>query len=170
MKEKITTFINGLIVYDYILFGGVFIIFIALIIISKILRKRIGLAIFLVLLSFSILFLGPSAGYIVMHKYLYKNSIKILSQKQLHFTDAIVLKGELINNSKFDFKSCKITVDVHKSSKNRVKNFLYQFKTLKKVSMLKYDIKKDSSINFKMFIEPFTYKKSYNLSIKANCK
>ncbi len=170
MKEKITTFLDGLIKYDYILFGSTFTLFILLIILALVLRKRIGLAIFLVLLSFSTLLIAPTLGYIKMHEYLFKNSLTVISEKKLEFMDAIVLKGSLTNESNIDFKSCKITAKIHKSSKNSLKDYIYKFKSIKKMTIIKENIVKESTITFKMIIEPFTYSKKYNISLGAKCK
>ena len=170
MKAKITAFIENLIMYDYILFVSAFVLFILFIVLGIILRKRIGLAIFLILLAFGILIITPTFGYVKMHEFLFKNSITLISQKKLEFTKAIVVKGNIINESKFDFKNCLITAKVHKLSKNKYKNYILQFKTIQKSSIIEEDILKDEERNFKLFIEPFTYSKDYNLTIGAKCK
>ncbi len=170
MKEKITAFINGFIIYDYILFGAVLTLFLLFIILSIVLRKRLGLSIFILLLSFVILFAGPTIGYKEMHKYLFKNSVTIISQKRLLFTPAIVVKGSLKNESKFNFKRCVITAHVHKVSKNVLKNYIYKFKNFKNMSIVEDNIAKGDVRLFKIIVEPFTYKRDYNLSIKASCK
>ena len=170
MKAKITAFIDSLILYDYILFGSVFVLFILFIILAIILRKKVFLAVFLFLFSFLLLILGPTLGYIKMHEYLFKNSTTLLSQKKLEFVEAIVVKGSLSNESKFDFSSCLITAKVHKSSKNSFKKYLYQFKSIKKMSILQEDIARGETINFKLIVEPFTYSKDYNISLGAKCK
>ncbi len=170
MKAKITAFIDSLILYDYILFGSVFVLFILFIILAIILRKKVFLAVFLFLFSFLLLILGPTLGYIKMHEYLFKNSTTLLSQKKLEFVEAIVVKGSLSNESKFDFSSCVITAKVHKSSKNNLKKYLYQFKSIKKMSILQEDIARGETINFKLIVEPFTYSKDYNISLGAKCK
>ena len=84
MKEKLTAFINGLITYDYILFGSVFGIFILFVIFAILLRKRLKFSIFVLLLSFLVFFVGPTIGYKEMHKYLFKNSITLISQKKIN--------------------------------------------------------------------------------------
>ena len=170
VKEKITAFINELITYDYILFGSVFVLFLLFIILAIVLRKKVALSIFLILLSFCILFLGPTLGYVKMHEYLFKNSTQLLSQKRLSFTPAIVVNGTLLNESKFDFTSCEITASVYKSSKNIIKKHIYPLKPLKKMSILEENILKGETRGFKIIVEPFTYKKDYNISIKASCK
>jgi len=170
MKEKITTFINGLITYDYILFGSVFGVFLLFLILAILARNKVGLSIFLILLSFIILALGPTLGYIKMHEYLFKNSTKLTSQKKLEFVKAVVVKGTLTNESERNFSSCKITAKAHKVSKNDLKNYIYQFRTLKRMSIIKENIQKGETINFKILIEPFTYSKNYNISLEAKCK
>ena len=170
MKEKITTFINGLITYDYILFASVFGLFLLFLILAIILRKKLVLSIFLFLLSFIILFVGPTVGYKEMYKYLFKNSVTLTSQKRLTFTPAIVIKGSLKNESNFDFYRCKVTASVHKVSKNSFKNYIYGFKTLKKMSIIEDNIAKGNTRIFKLIIEPFTYKRDYNISLKASCR
>ena len=170
MKGKITTFINELILYDYILFGSVFCLFILFIILSLLLRKKLVMSIFLALSAFAILFLGFTVVYVEMHKFLYENTTTLLSQKKLTFTKAIVVKGEIINNSKFNFKSCTITADAYKVTGNKMKDFLFEFKPIRSGSVVVTDILKGQKKEFKLFIEPFTYSKDYNISVKGRCK
>ena len=170
IKEKITVFINELVTYDYILFASVFALFLLFIILAIILRKKVALSIFLIIFSFLILTLGSTLGYIKMHEYLYKNSCELLSQKRLSFTPAIVVYGTITNESKFNFSSCKITASIYKSSKNIIKKYIYPLKPLKKMSILQENINKGETQEFKIIVEPFTYSKDYNISIKASCK
>ena len=170
MKTKILEFLHGLILYDYILFGSIFFIFILLIILAILFRKKVGFAIFLVLLAFAMFFVGPIVGYIELHKYLFKNSTKVIEQKKLQFAKAIVLKGSPLNESKFDFKLCKVTANVYKHSKNKYKNYIYRLKPIKKMSISLGNINRGENRKFKMIIEPFTYPKDYNISLEAKCK
>ncbi len=170
MKAKVTAFLDNLITYDYVLFSSAFTLFILFIILGLILRKKVALAIFFVILAFLILILVPSLGYSQMHKYLFKNTTSLTQQKRLQFTDAIVVRGDLINESKRNFKSCKITAKVHKVSKNKYKNYILKFKIIKRMSIIEKDISKGKTRNFKIIIEPFTYSKDYNITIGAKCK
>ncbi len=170
MANKITTFIEEMITYDYILFGGVFAVFILLIILVILLRKNTGIAILLFLLSFSIIILGPTLGYIKMHEYLFANTTTLTAQKKLTFTKAIVVHGTLKNESKFNFSTCKIKVSAYKVSGNDMKDYLFQFNPFKKMSILEHNISKGQTIEFKAILEPFTYSKDYNISLGASCK
>ncbi len=170
MKAKITAFIDSFIMYDYILFGASFGLFLLFIILTIVLRKRALLATLFGLLAFSILTMGPTLGYLKMHEYLFKNSTKLTSQKRLEFTNAIVVKGTLTNESESDFSSCEITANVHKLSKNPLKNYIYKFKTLQKMSIIEENIMKNQTIDFKIIVEPFTYSKDYNITLGAKCK
>ena len=170
MKAKITAFLNELILHDYILFGSVFALFILFIILGIVLRKKTALAILLILLSFTILLVGPTVGYVKMHEYLFKNSTELTSQKKLSFTEAVVVKGKVTNDSKRFFESCKITAKASKVSKNKLKNYLYSFKSFARMSIIEQDIAVGETREFKIIIEPFTYSKDFNVSIGANCK
>lgn len=170
MNTKVTAFIEGLITYDYLLFGGVFALFILFIILSILLRKKVFLAILFLLLAFTILILGPILGYIEMHKYLFKNSVTLLSQKKLSFSEAVVVKGVITNESERDFSSCKITAAAYKVSKNEYRNYLLKLKPFKKTSIVTSAIPKGAKEEFKLFVEPFTYTKDYNISLGADCR
>lgn len=170
MKEKITAFIDNLIIYDHILFASVFVVFLLLIILAVLLRTKVTLSIVLVLLSVLILFLGPTLGYVKMHQYLFKNSVNISSQKRLNFTKAVVVKGTLENESKNDFKNCKITASAYKVSGNSIKDYIYKLKPFKNMSITIDNISRNEIIDFKIIVEPFTYSKDYNISIGAKCK
>ena len=170
MKLKIQNFIDGLIPYDYILFGSVLALFVLFIVLAILLRKKITLAIFLVLLAFATFLLGPTLGYVAMHKFLFKNHTELISQKKLNFSQAVVVKGTITNDSNFDFKSCRITASAYKVTSNRYKNYIYKLKPFKKMSISEEDIKKGETREFKIIVEPFTYKRDYNISLGANCK
>jgi hypothetical protein len=171
MKQKIIAFIDGLILYDYILFGGVIALFILFLILAILLRRHVGLSVFIILLAFIILLLGPTLGYIQLHKFLYKNEIKITEIKKLKFTNALLIEGNLKNISKINFHTCNIKAGAYKVSGKKIPDMIYPFKPFKH-GYLKLDtiIKPDETKSFKLFIEPFNYKKDYNITIGANCR
>lgn len=166
----VTKFIKELIIYDYILFGSLLTLFIIFIILGIVFRRKTFLAIFLVLFAFIILVAGSTFGYMAMHQYLFKNQTTIISQKKLSFTKAVVVYGTLKNTSDRDFKSCKITASAYKVSGNKIKNYLFKFKPINKMSIVESDILKGHEREIKFIIEPFTYANDYNISLGANCK
>ncbi|PHQ89913.1 MAG: hypothetical protein COB42_05955 [Sulfurimonas sp.] len=170
MGAKLSSFIDNLIMYDYILFGSAFVLFILFISLGLVFRRKIALALFLILLGFSILFLTPTIAYKMMHAYLFKNTIILLEEKKLEYTDAIVVKGSLLNESKFHFSKCKITVHVHKVSRNKYRNYLMGFQTIKKMSIIQENISKGETKEFKLIVEPFRYSRDYNITLGAQCK
>ena len=170
IKEKIFAFVHNLLVYDYILFGVSFTLFLLFVILAILLRNRFGLALFSVLLGFTFLVAGPTVGYLELHKYLFKNSTKLISQKRLHFVDAIVVDAKITNESKFDFKECDVVATVYKSTSNRWKNYIYKIKPLTHALLVLHDIPKGTTKEFKLFVEPFRYSKEYNLTLGASCR
>lgn len=170
MKEKIAAFLQELILYDYILFGATFTLFLLFIILGIILRERLFLALFLIIFAFLLLILAPTLGYIQMHKALFSNSLEIISQKKLTFVEAVIVKGRLKNESKFDFSECKIKAQAYKVSTNPIKSLLYPLNPFQYATATISAIPKDTSKEFQIIIEPFTYQYEYNISIGAKCK
>ena len=170
LKLQLKEFINGLILYDYILFGAVLVLFVLFIVLAILLRRKLGVAIFLVLLAFATFLLGPTVGYVAMHKFLFKNETELISQKKLNFSEAVIVKGRVKNSSRFDFKLCKITAEAYRVTPNKYKNYIYKLKPFQKMSIVEKDIKKGEVRNFKIIVEPFTYKKDFNISLEASCK
>lgn len=171
MKHRIIDFIHHLLIYDYLLFGGIFILFLLLLILAIALRNKMGLAIFLVFIAFGVLTAGPVAGYIALHQYLFKNSIIIHEVKALEFTEALLIKGDINNTSKRPFKECTIHAGVYKVTHNRYIDQIYPFIPFKKGSLtITQPLVPGESEHFKLFVEPFRYDKDFNVTYKAECR
>jgi len=170
MKNKITSFLDGLITYDYILFGGILLLFILMIVFSILLRKKKKLSLFLAIFSFIFLMVMPFIGYKIMHNELFKNQTILVSQKKLEFTKAVVVYGKLTNLSDIDFRSCLITATIYKSNSNIIKNYIYKLKPLKKMSIIEKEIVIGNEIDFKIIVSPFTYLGGFNTTLEASCR
>lgn len=170
MKEVIIAFVKGLIPYDYALFGAIFILFLLFIVFALLFRRKLVVSLFFILLGFITLFVGPVVGYVELHNYLFKNSTKLLSQKRLKFSKAVVIYGSLTNESKKDFKECEITANIYAVTGNKYRNYLKKFKPFMKTSILEQDIMLSQTKKFQIIVEPFTHKGDYNISLGAECK
>jgi len=171
MKAKIIDFIHHLIIYDYFLFGGIFVLFILLLVLAIALRHKMALAVIFIILAFGVLTAGPVAGYIALHHYLFKNKIILHEVKALEFTEALLIKGDINNTSKRPFNECTLKVGVHKVSHNQYLDRVYPYIPFKKSSMkIEESIAPGASAPFKLFVEPFRYSKDYNITIKADCR
>jgi len=171
-KEKIFLFIDNLLVYDYILFGAILLLFILFLLLAVLLRKHLILSILVIIFSLFFVILSPVFGYQAMHSYIFKNHIENIEIKQLEFSPALVVKGVLVNDSKFNFKECTIKAKVFKVSHNELFDMLYPLNPFKKSSYTLRDINlsKHQKKEFKFFIEPFHYTKEYNSSISGSCR
>ena len=170
MKEKLLTFLHTLTQYDFLYFGAVFLIFILLILVTLLLRRKMTIALLVLLLAILDISLGLTFGFGYFHNYLFKNSITITKAKKLHFVEAVVIEGKLKNESKFDFKSCRLQATIYKETHNKYKNLLFRLKPLKHSSITINDIPKGADVEFKFLIEPFRYKKDINVSVEGICK
>ena len=171
MKHRIIDFIHHLLIYDYLLFGGIFIFFLLLLILAIVLRNKMGIAIFFVFIAFGVLTVGPVAGYIALHQYLFKHTLIIHEVKALEFTEPILIKGDINNTSKRPFKECTIHAGVYKVTHYKYIDKIYPYIPFKKSSMtITQTIAPGESAPFKMFVEPFRYNKDYNLTYKVECR
>jgi len=171
MKTKIANFIHNLLVYDYILFGVVIALFILFLILAVVLHKKTLVSVVLVLLSFVILLLGPTLGYKILHNYLFKTTHTIEEVKALEFSQALIVKGTLSNDSQRALHKCKVTAQVYKVANNAVLDMLYPLNPFKKTSIVLPDVlEKNSTVAYKIIVEPFTYTKDYNVSLGVNCQ
>lgn len=170
MKEKLLTFLHTLTPYDFLYFGAVFLIFVLLVLITLLLRRKMTLALFVLLLAILDISLGPTFGFGYFHSYLFKNSVTITKVKKLHFVEAVVIEGKLKNESRFDFKSCRLQATIYKETHNKYKDLLFRLKPLKHSTITINDIPKGADVDFKFLIEPFSYKKDINVSVEGICK
>jgi hypothetical protein len=171
MKEKIISFIHQLIVYDYFLFGGIFVLFLLLLVLAIAFKDKLGVAVFLVFLAFGVLTLGSVAGYIALHNYLFQHQIIVREVKALQYTEALLVKGEVHNRSQRPFSECTLTVGVHKVTHNPYLDRIYPNLPFTKSSLRVTEaIKPGESATFKLFVEPFRYSNEYNITIKGNCR
>jgi len=170
LKEVFQDFAQTLHMYDYVLFGVSGALFLVLLFLAILLRNKVGLSLLIVLISFIILIAGPIVGYNLIHGSLYKTKISDLSIKKLEFTQAVIIKGTITNLGKENFKKCKISSSAYRGAHNVLEEWVYPLKPFIKRSIIKEEqIDINSSIDFKILLEPFTYSKEYNISLKVNC-
>ncbi len=170
MKEKLVAFLHALTPYDLIYFAAVFLIFILLIILVLLLRKKLTLALLLLLVALLEISLAPTLGFDLFHNALFKNSISLTKVKKLQFVKALLIEGDLKNDSTFDFQQCMLTAKVFKKTGNRYKDMILRLKPLKTQSIVLKDIPKGADIDFRLLIEPFSYKKDIDVAVEGMCR
>jgi len=170
MRERLLVFLHTLTLYDLLYIGAVFLLFILLVLLTLFLRRKITVALLILLFSILEISIGLTFGFGYFHDAIFKKSITITKAKKLHFVEAVVIEGKLKNESKFNFKSCKLTAIIYKETHNKYKNLLFKLKPLKSKSVTIKNIPKGDDIDFKFLIEPFKYKKDINVSVDGVCK
>lgn len=172
MKEKVFQFINNLLIYDYILFGSIILLFILLLLLAVLLRRNIIVSVFVVIFALLFIIVTPIVGYQEVHSYIFKNHLENITIKRLEYSPALVVKGEIVNDSKQIFKECKIKATVFKVSHNKLFDMLYPINPFKRTSykIVDLNLSKHQREEFKFFIEPFTYTKDYNTTLRGDCK
>ena len=170
MKARLAAFIEHLTLPDYLLFGGSVLLFVLLLILALLLRRNRFAALLCTLIAVAVILLGPTVGYVKLNDFIYKHELRLDETKALEFSEALLVRGSLINRSKRDFSYCEITANVYKVAGNPLLDLLYPLNPFQKGTILKESIPKGSEVDFKIFVEPFHYSKEYNLSIGATCR
>lgn len=171
MKTQIIDFLHTLNLYDYLLFGGIIFFFLFLLVLSILLRHKQTLALILVVLALITLLIAPVGGYIALHALMYKHSINLTTVKDLEFTKALLIKGDITNTSKETFKECTLHVGVSKISPIKPLNKLYRYFPFRRQTIIiNGPIAPQGSETFKILIQPFHYTKRHSVTVLGQCR
>lgn len=170
IRSTIQNFVASLHTYDYILFSASGALFLLILLLAVLFRKKAALSLSLVLISFVVIIAGPVSGYSYIHGKLYKTEISELLVKKLEFSQALLIKGELTNLGQLNFRKCTITSSAYKAPSNFFEEMLFPLRPFQNVSMVsEEELGLNQSLDFKLIMEPFTYSSEYNISVKAEC-
>lgn len=171
MKKHIIEFLHTLSLYDYLLFGGIIFLFLFLLILSILFRHKQTLALLLVVLALIALLILPFGGYIALHALVYKHTITLTTVKDLTFTDALLIKGDINNTSKETFQECTLYIGVSKISPVKPLNKLYPYLPFRRQTMIiKGPIAPKGTQTFKLLIQPFHYTKRHSVTVLGHCR
>ena len=171
MKKHVIELLHTLSLYDYLLFGGIIFLFLLFLILSILFRHKQTLAISLVLLAFISLLVAPIGGYIALHALMYKHTVTLTTVKDLTFTDALLIKGDINNTSNQTFKECTLYVGVSKISPIKPLNKIYPYLPFRRQTItIKGPIEVNSSETFKLLIQPFHYTKRHSVTVIGQCR
>lgn len=170
MKERLLHFLHELVFYDYLLFLGIFTVFIILVVVALLFHKKMVLSILLILLAFATIFIAPFVGYSLLHQKLDKNSVQITSYNRLEFAPVVVIHATLSNLSNHAFKRCRIEAAASKHSKYAMINKIFAYNPfISSEKLIETPIEVNQSVPVKMVLAPFHYEKEFDVSITAQC-
>jgi len=171
LKEDITCYLNAFTIYDYAAFIWLGTLFFILFLLALVLiRKKPYFSILLIVICLFLAFLGPVGVKTILDKTIRKNEIISKEVRKLHFSNSLIVAGELKNISKIKFKKCKIEALVTKASKNSYINYPYKLKPLKKKTIIiSKEIPVNETVDFRIVFEDFKYKKDINVTINGEC-
>lgn len=171
MKKHVIDFLHTLNLYDYLLLGGIIFVFLFLLILSILLRHKQTLALILVVLALITLLIAPIGGYIALHALMYKHTITLTTVKDLTFTEALLIKGDINNTSKQTFKECTLYVGVSKISPIKPLNTLYPYLPFRRQTIvIKGPIAPKEPKTFKLLMQPFHYTKRHSVTVLGHCR
>lgn len=170
LKSALQGFADSLHTYDYILFAAFGALYLLILLLAIVLRKRAGLSLFLVLLAFVVIIVGPVWGYHYTHGKLYATEISEQAAKKLEFSEVLIITGKLKNLGMQSYSRCTLTASSYKAPGNFLEEIILPMKPFQHVSYLhEKEFPVNETYDFKLVMEPFTYSGEYNISVKANC-
>jgi len=171
LKQRIIDYFHHLSLYDYLGFAWFFVFFVFVVTLVIVLYKKVPkLSITLLLVSFLTLIFSPLLVKLYFDKTVRK--VEILNQKitKLNFAKMLIIKGQIKNSGKIDYKKCRIFTKVIKKDENRYKNILNYLKPLEKKSiLLDKELKKEDFEKFKIVLEKFALNKPYEVKVTGEC-
>ncbi len=171
MKTQFLAFIHQLSLYDYLLFGGILFFFLLTLFLAILFHHKLKLAVALIVLAFMILTLAPPIGYFTLHYYLYKHTITLHTVRDLQFTDALVVKGDVKNTSKLPIQKCTLYLSVAKKSPYPILNRFYPYIPFRRKTVELTDPISPSEVqSFKVLIEPFRYSSPHTVTVRGVCQ
>lgn len=170
LKSALQGFTDSLHTYDYILFAAFGALYLLILLLAIVLRKRAGLSLSLVLIAFVVIIAGPVWGYTYTHGKLYKTEISEQAVKKLEFSEALIITGKLKNLGMQSYSRCVLTASAHKAPTNFLEEIVLPLKPFQNVSYFHEKVfPVNETYDFKLVMEPFTYSDEFNISIKADC-
>ncbi len=170
-KVSILNYVNHFTMYDYASYAWLILLFFVTILLSILVARRSPLfSVLILLISLAILFAGPFVLKDQLDKYLRPSINKTLEVKKLNFSDSLIVMGNIKNVSKKEFSLCSINISLIKNSDNNIKYFINKLKPLRKQTISINDpIEVNTTKEFRVVFDRYTYSKDINVSIKSQC-
>lgn len=157
--------------YDYASYAWLtFTFFIAILLSIVLTRRSVFFSILTFLFALALLLIGPFLLKNILDDFLRPVNAKLVSYQKLHFSDVLVVEGELQNISKKDFTDCSADALLFKKSDNPLKDYIYKLKPFKKKTIsLQKLIKVNESLEFQIVFYNYDSNFDINVSVKATC-
>ena len=167
LRESILNFYSTLHPYDMYALYWLGAVLFFLIILIFIIREKVGLSTFLLIIFMTLLFFGAPISYLKIHHYLYGTKYEIDYIKHMKFANVLVVKGKLTSTGDENITNCNLHSFVMPPQDGFMKNLqvLYAIKPLKRKKItIEENLEKGDNTEFKIKYSNFKYKKDINSS------
>lgn len=169
--DDLKEFFHTLSIYEYAGFGIAFLLFLILFFAAIAMRKRIGMLLLFLMLSFVVLGVSPITIKYVVNTYMKKTEITLTTDKKLQYINTVIIAGKLKNTGMMDYKKrCIITAKLVAKSSNPLKQVTKELKPLRKKELVIDEwLAVGEETKFKIIIDDFDYQKPFMSIVKAEC-
>jgi hypothetical protein len=171
LKIFLQEYIDSLGIFDYLGLSLVAILFLFLLFLSFLIKKRLISATVVGILSFVILFSGPFVLKILLDKSVRKVEIIDPDIRALKYVDSILIKGKLKNVGNVKITSCDIKVAIVLKAKNSFKSFQNSLKPYKVYNYpQELSLLPQQEVDFRVEVKEFKIDKPYKTVLTTVCK
>lgn len=172
LREIVLFYTSHLYLVDYMLILFVFFLFTCVLLICVFLRHRPVTALLIIAVDIVLCFLVYIYGYKFIDHKVRTRKIAIIDEKILKSTDALIVDFNITNESKHNFKECKIIAKIF-ADKLPKDNLLEQYKKkfipLRQKSEELKELKKNATQFQRIAFEHFNYENNYTLRLNSEC-
>lgn len=172
LKEIVYFYTTHLYLVDYMLILLVFFLFTCVLLLCVFLRHKPTIALFIIAFNMIICFLVYIYGHKLIDEEVRARKTAIIDQKIIQSSGALIVDFNISNNSKNNFKICKITAKIFKdklANDNFIEEYKNKFIPFRQKSREILDLKKNTTQFQRISFENFTYENNYTIRLNSEC-
>lgn len=165
------TYINHFGMYDYVAFiWFIILVFLFFLLAISLITRYPITSIFMILLLIVVSIAGPFTIKWYLNNILRPTKTKIISKKQLVFSNTFILEGIVQNASKQKFNMCEVYIGFFKHSKNKYKDKINKIKPYhKRTITLNESLDKNQTADFRVVFNDFRINPDTNITAVSEC-
>lgn len=172
LREIVLFYTTHLYLVDYMLILLVFFLFTCVLLLCVFLRHRPIAALFIIAFDIIICFLVYIYGYKLIDNEVRTRKTAITDQKMIQSSNDLIVDFNITNNSKNNFKECKITAKIFADkipNDNIIEEYKKKFIPFRQKSKEIKDLKKNATQFQRIAFENFNYENNYTIRLVSEC-
>lgn len=172
LKENLLFYVKYLYLVDYVFIIFVFFLFSSVLLLVVFLRNKPVIGLFIIAIDIISCFFIFIYGYNFIDNKVRNRQTNIVNQRIIHSSNSLIVDFNITNNSKKDFKICKVLAKIYKDPNNN-ENILFKYKDeltpFRQKSVILKNLNKDKTQIQRISFENFNLENNYSVRLKSEC-